>query len=280
MLFIIQFIVRHKTFFSLGLTVLLSLLMLNAEQGSQRTIARTLTLSVFYPLQFTIQKITDIQNIYAQNRKLREEVTKLSVSVSQMQEQCAENSRLRAMLDFQSDFYYDLLPVRTVAREPSPVYRSLVINAGTSQGLQNYIPIVTETGVVGKIVQVMPHISLVQTLKDPLSRISVMVKRSRIVGIMETATGRDFYIRHHSFADVVKGDTIVTSGLGGIYPRGLTVGYVTEVEEYNDPLFHKILRTHIKLSVDFNHLEEAFAIRLSPQWSALRNELDSLKLTQ
>jgi rod shape-determining protein MreC len=276
MLWIFRFIVRYKTIFSLLGTVILSLLMLNAGRDTQRSITRMLLLSVFAPFQLTIERVTDIRNIYAENRKLTEQLTRLSIKASQLADQAAENIRLRGLLNFERDFTYDLLPARVVARDPSVQYRSLVINAGKKQGLQNYMPVVTEEGIVGKIIQTMPRISLVQTIKDPLSRTSVMIKRTRIVGIMETETGRDFFIRHHSFADVKEGDTIITSGLGGIYPRGLTVGFVSQVEEYNDPMFHKILRTHIRPAVDFNRLEEAFVIRLSPQWSALAAELDTL----
>jgi rod shape-determining protein MreC len=276
MLWIFRFIVRYKTFCSLVCTVILSLLMLNAGRSTQQSIARMMLLTVFAPFQLTVQRVTDIRDIYTENRRLKEEFTRLSVKASQLADQAAENVRLRGLLDFDRDFSYDLLPTRIVAREPSSQYRSLVVNAGVKQDLQNYMPVVTQDGIVGKIIQTMSRISLVQTIKDPLSRTSVMIKRNRIVGIMETETGRDFFIRHHSFADVKEGDTIVTSGLGGIYPRGLTVGFVTAVEEYDDPLFHKILRTHIRPAVDFDRIEEAFVIRLSPQWSALRSELDSL----
>jgi rod shape-determining protein MreC len=280
MLSIIRFVIRYKTIFSLFLTVVVSLVLINGSRDMQQSVARMLMISVFAPFQVTIQKVTDIRTIYADNRRLHEQLAQLSIANAQYADQAAENTRLRTMLGFKQDFHYDLLPSRVVARDPSPQYRSLVINAGNQHALSRFMPVVTDQGVVGKIIQVMPGTSLVQTLKDPLSRISVMVKRSRIVGIMETETGDNFYIRHHTLADVNKGDTIVSSGLGGIYPRGFVVGTVSKVEDYNDPMFHKIVRSHITLAVDFDRLEELFVIRLEPQWSALCSELDSLGLAQ
>ncbi len=271
---IIQFVFRYKEVSSLLLTVVVSLWMLNASPSQQQNITRYLTLSIFYPFQVAVGQIARARNIYAENKRLKDELANLRVRLSTLEEQAAENERLRSLLGFGQDFQYHLLPARVIAREPSQLYRSLVISAGRNQGIERYMPVVTKDGVAGKVVQALPHISLVQILKDPSSRISVTVKRSRFVGILETPNGRDFFIEYRTHADVVPGDTILTSGLGGIFPRGLMVGFVTEIEENHDPLFKK---TFVQPSVDFEHLEETFVVQLSPQWSAFRTELDSIE---
>jgi rod shape-determining protein MreC len=275
MQWLIQFIVHHRNISSLFLTVVLSLWMLSSPSARQASLARALTMSVFFPLQFTFQQVTRARNIFAENRRLREELTTLRTSASLLEEQASENARLRDLLDFREDLSYTLIPARVIAREPSQLYRSLVINAGSRQGVGMYMPIVTRKGVVGKTVQVMRHICLVQVLHDPSARTSVMTKESRSVGVLETENGRDFFIRHRTHLAVEPGDTIVTSGLGGIYPKGLLVGTVEKIEEGHDPLFKK---TFVKPSVDFDHLEEIFVMQISPQWTAFRSELDSLEL--
>jgi rod shape-determining protein MreC len=158
--------------------------------------------------------------------------------------------------------------------DPSPVLRSIVIGVGRRQGVQVSMPVIARNGVAGRIVQVLPTISLVQLLRDPSSRTSVMVKRSRTVGILETHNGRDFYYRYRTRADVARGDTVVTSGLGGVYPAGIGVGCVSRLAPDPDPLFNQ---AHLSLFVDFDRMEEAFVVRLSPQWSAFRSEVDSLR---
>ena len=131
-----------------------------------------------------------------------------------------------------------------------------------------------EYGVVGKVVQVMHRISLVQLLKDPSNRTSVLFQSTRTVGILETENGNDFFVRCRSHETIEPGDTVVTSGLGGIYPRGLRVGIVKSIKKIRDPLFKEV---YVKPSVNFNHLEELYIMRLSPQWAAFRSELDSLE---
>ncbi|MBD3392971.1 MAG: rod shape-determining protein MreC [Chitinivibrionales bacterium] len=275
MQWIIQFIVHHRNLSSLFLTVMLSLWMLSGSDARQAKIARTLTMTVFFPFQFTVAQVARARNIFAENRRLREELTSLRTSASFLEEQAAENERLRDLLGFRESLDYTLLPARVVAREPSQLYRSLVLNVGKNQGVDLYMPVVSKDGIVGRVVQVMRHISLVQVLQDPSARTSVMTKRTRSVGILETENGRDFFIRHRTHVDVQQGDTIITSGLGGIYPKGLVVGAVTTVREGVDPLFKKTL---LEPSVDFDHLEELFVMQISPQWTVLRGELDSVEM--
>ena len=275
MQWLIQFIVHHRNISSLFLTIVVSLWMLASPAPRQATIARMLTMSVFFPIQFTFQQVTRARNIFAENRRLKEELTSLRTSASLLEEKAAENKRLRELLGFSEDLPYTLIPARVVAREPSQLYRSLVINAGSRHGVGLYMPVVTKDGIVGKTVQVMRHISLVQILQDPSARTSVMTKRSRSVGILETENGRDFFIRHRTHVEVGPRDTIITSGLGGIYPKGLLVGFVREIEEGHDPLFKK---THLKPSVDFDHVEELFVMQLAPEWTVRRAELDSVEI--
>jgi len=136
------------------------------------------------------------------------------------------------------------------------------------------MPVVGEGGIAGKVVQVMPSLSLVQLIKDPLNRTSILVRRTRAVSILETENGIDFSARFRTHEDLVSGDTIVTSGLGGIYPRGFPVGVIEKISDEHDPLFKKAT---IKPNLDVDHSEELFIVRLPPQWAAFRMQLDSLK---
>lgn len=275
MYWIIQFIIKHRNTSSLLLTVLLSLWMLTANTAGQQKIARLLTLSIFYPFQFTVHQTTRIKNIFAENKKLKEEITNLSTRYAILEEAAAENKRLRNLLGFEKKFPYTLLPARAVVREPSYIYRSIIISTGRKKGAARYMPVVNKDGVVGKIIQAMPNISLVQLIRDPSERISVMIKKNNEVGILETIDSKNFFIQYRKHAEVNKGDTIVTSGLGGIYPKGLNVGVVSEVKEIDDPLFKDV---YVVPCVDFEHIEEVFVMQLDPQWAAFRSELDSLTI--
>jgi rod shape-determining protein MreC len=277
MYWIIQFIIQHRNVSSLCLTILLSLLMLTANTTRQQQIARMLTVTVFYPFQFTLHQTTRIKNIFSENKRLKEEVTTLSTKCSLLEVAAAENERLRTLLGFDRRFTYTLIPARAVVREPSYKYRSIVISAGKKQGVSLYMPVVNKDGVVGKVIQVLPGISLVQLLRDPAERISVMIKKNNEVGILETVDSKTFFIKYRKHVEVGVDDTVVTSGLGGIYPQGIQVGIVREIKDENDPLFKDVI---IHPNVDFAHIEEVFVMQLDPRWAAFRSELDSIEFDQ
>ena len=271
---LIDLIVRYRNACSLLLTVVLSIVMIAVRPEAQAKIARALSMSLFYPAYVTVSQVPAFTGLYSENKRLRRELTEISTQLQLFREQTAENARLRGLVGFAEHTLYTLVPARVVARDPSPQYRSVVVSGGLAQGVDMYMPVVGERGAAGKVVQVLENLSMVQLLRDPSSRTSVMVSGSRAVGILQTENGRDFFVRLRSHEDAGSGDTIVTSGLGGIYPKGLTVGFVKKIDDSN-PLFK---RAYIDFSVDFEKLEEVFVMRLPPLWAAQRAELDLVKI--
>ena len=274
MRWVIDLIVHHRNICSLLLTCVLSVLMIIAHPDTQANVARYLTMSVFYPVYMTISQVSNFTSVYSENKRLRQELTEASTQLQMIRDESVENVRLRGLLGFAERTPYSLAPVRVVARDPSHQYRSVVVSGGKNQGVEMYMPLVAEHGAVGMVVQVVGNMSVAQLLRDPSSRTSVKVNRSRSVGILQTENGRDFFVRLRSHEDAQPGDTIVTSGLGGIYPKGLTVGFISQIEDRNNPLFK---RAYVSFSVDFDKLEELFVMLLAPQWSAQRTELDSIR---
>ncbi len=256
------------------LTSIISLLLITAPPLKQAAVVRFLSFTIFFPLQVVLSQSTNIKNIFSENRRLKQEVIRLTNIVTQLKDEAAENSRLRNLLGIAPKFTYDLLAVRVIACDPSPVQKSIVVSAGKKDGVKMWMPLIDENGVVGKVVQVMENISLVQLLKDPTNRTSVLFPRTRSVGILQTENGRDFFVNCKSYEPIEVGDTVVTAGLGGIYPRGLSVGVVRRIEKSRDPLFKEVV---IDLKADFDHLEELFILRMDSQWAAFRTELDSIE---
>jgi len=274
MQWIIRFFVSHRNISSLLAVSIISLWMVSSSQMQQQHVARLLTITIFYPFQFYFNQTTRVKNIFAENRRLKEQIASLSVKVAQLTETTRENERLTDLLGISRQFSFTLVPARVVARDPSYVSRSAIVNVGAADGILPYMPVMTSVGVAGKVVQVMNRMSLVQLLIDPANRTSVMIGRTREVGILETTNGSDFYIMFRAHADVGVGDTLVTSGLGGIYPKGLLAGTVTKLEENRDPIFKKAF---VKPEADFDRMEEVFVIKMSPQWAAFKEEIDSLE---
>jgi rod shape-determining protein MreC len=271
-----RFVLRHRTLASLLLTSLLSLGMLSAGEMQQTRIARMLTLYAFAPIQWTVDLTRLVRNVFAENQLLRARVAELNTRLALLEESRAEYERLRSLVGITEQLPHDLLPVRVVARNPSQRMRSVVISAGGTDQLTRYMPVLDGYGVAGRIVQVLPHLSLVQLLTDPLSRTSVMTRTSRVVGILES-DGASLTMRYRSYDSVSVGDTVLTSGLGGIYPKGLFVGTVARQVKEEDPLF---ARVQVNALANLDGMEEAFVMRLSAQWAAFRDELDSLREVQ
>jgi rod shape-determining protein MreC len=273
MRWILELIVRYRVVVAVLVASGLSIRMISSPPDLQAKTARFLAFSVFYPLQITFDQATKAKNIFAENRRLKSEVALLNAEVAQLKDEKIENGRLRKMLDFEERTPLDIIPVSIVARDPSPVFKSVVVNAGANKGILAYMPVVGEGGIAGKVVQVMPSLSQVQLIKDPLNRTSILVRRTRAVSILETENGIDFFARFRIHEDVAAGDTIVSSGLGGIYPRGFPAGVVEKISDEGNRLFKKAA---IKPGIDIDRLEELFIVRQPPQWAAFRAQLDSL----
>ncbi len=246
----------------------------NSQSGKQR-IAQALLLSVFYPVQYTVSLSSNIGNIFAENKRLRLEVAMLRTKLLLSQEDANTHLRMDKLYEAGDRLSYDLYPARVVVRDPSYILRSIAINAGSADNVVVNMPVINQDGLVGKVIQVLPHVSRVHLIKDPSCKTSVMIKRSRTIGILETDNGSNFFFKCQEHSNVQSGDTVLTSGLGGIYPKGLIAGIVSHIEIDNDPLF-KIV--YIQTAVNFDHLEEVFVIRVSPQWSALNQDMDSLQM--
>jgi rod shape-determining protein MreC len=274
MQWIIRFIGYHRAIASLIAMVAVCLVLLTSNETQQQRIARALTLSIFYPFQFYLSETTRIKNIFTENKTMKEEIATQSVAIALLREKALEIERLEDLLQLQNKLSYDLVTARVVAKEPSFISRGAVISVGSDNQIAPYMPVINSSGVIGKVIQVTRHMAMAQLLNDPSNRTGVLIQRTRETGILETEDGREFFIRCRVHAEVEKGDTVVTSGLGGVYPKGLKVGIISRIEAARDPLF-KILSVIMK--VDFNHLEEVFVMRVQSQWTSFREEADSLE---
>jgi rod shape-determining protein MreC len=274
MQWIIRFISSNRTIASLIAMVGVCLIMLASNTARQQRIARFLTFSVFYPFQFYISQTARIKNIFTENEAMKETIAAQSTTIALLEEKALGIERLEELLQLHNELSYNLVTARVVANEPSLISRGAVINVGNEDSIKPYMPVINSRGVVGKVIQATRHMAMVQLLKDPSNRTGVMIRRTRETGILETENGTDFFIKCRVYTDVEKGDTIVTSGLGGVYPKGLNVGVISRIQEVRDPLFKIVF---IIVNVDFNHLEEVFVIRVRSQWASFRDEMESLE---
>jgi rod shape-determining protein MreC len=141
----------------------------------------------------------------------------------------------------------------------------IVINRGTSDGVKPEMAVITHQGLVGSVVEASPNSAKVELLLDPRSSIGTLVQRpeSRVAGIIQGDPSNPMVPRMVNIprnADIVEGDTIVTSGFGGIYPKGIIVGRVNQIENDGGGLLKYAV---LEPAVDFQKLEDVAVITAS-----------------
>ncbi|MCZ6696866.1 MAG: rod shape-determining protein MreC [Acidobacteria bacterium] len=166
------------------------------------------------------------------NQILRSDLDGLRARVHDLEEMRNEVERLRSLLDLQDRLDMDSTAARIIARGSGHGVRTLLLNRGERHGVRMSDPVVTLRGLVGRVVEVGPAISKVQTLSDPNSGVAALIQRTRVQGLVvgEGESGcRMEYVMELS--DVEVGDVIITSGLDRIYPKGQMIGVVTDLGE-------------------------------------------------
>ena len=214
-------------------------------------------------LTFLKDSVIEIKNLHSQNKLLREEVELLRAQNLTASEFASENQRLRALLGYkQVATQFDLVAASVIGREADTWSSVVVINRGTLDGVADNMAVVTELGLVGHVVEAGLNSSKVQLILDPRSSVGTLIQRpeSRVAGIVEGSINNPHQPRMVNIpknSDVQVEDMVVTSGFGGVYPKGIVVGKIKEI--HNDEgglLKHGIMET----SVNFDKLEDVAVI--------------------
>jgi len=168
------------------------------------------------------------------------------------------NERFRKFVHLKKQSPYNLLAAAVIAKDPSPWFKTLIINKGTGDGVNAGLPVMVPEGIVGYVTTASSGFAKVLLIIDRNSSVDALVQRTRARGVVQgDAQGLcrfDYALRK---LDITVGDTIVSSGFDGIYPKGLRIGSVSKVIRRNAGLFQDIELTPF---VDFKKLEEVMII--------------------
>ncbi|WP_177505186.1 rod shape-determining protein MreC [Anaerosinus sp.] len=265
---------NKKIIVLLTVFVIVFLLIFSSATGKYQFLAsEKLVNTVLAPFQNVMMRIStslhgagasiwEIATVYKQNKMLMSENEQLRSKQIDADEILAENYRLRNMLAYkQATPQFDLLPAKIIARDSSTWTKSVTINCGSADGIAKDMTVITERGLVGNIASVTSNSAIVQLILDPRSAVGGLVQRpeSRVAGIIEGNNNQAMakMINIPRDADIQPSDVIVTSGFGGVYPKGVCIGTVEQViNEEGGLLKYAVLST----AVDFNKLEEVFVI--------------------
>jgi rod shape-determining protein MreC len=202
----------------------------------------------------------DWKNVRAENRRLREEVRRLRVEGLAVSETAEENRRLRRLLELKARLPLETMSGEIIAREWGGWVRSLTVNRGRIDDVRRLEAVISPDGLVGRVVDVRPGSAIVQVLTDPASTVGAHALRTRTPGIIEgdpRGTLRFKYMARDG-AGLEVGDVVVTSGQGGVFPRGIPVGRVRSIDDRGAALFHYAA---IEPLVDFGRIDEVLLVK-------------------
>lgn len=198
-----------------------------------------------------------------ENVRLREDVKQLNSALAAAGEALRENDRLGRLLELRKNVREKTLAATVIGEDVTPWFRTLTVDRGVADGIQEGMPVLAADGVVGQTIKVTEHSSRVLLLTDHASGIASMIQRSRARGVVK---GRGDNLCSLEFAmrgeDVQVGDQVISSGIGGVFPKGLPIGEVVMVRKGEYGIFQTItVRPHVSIS----HLEEVLVMLRVPQ---------------
>ncbi len=242
---------------------------LNVPRNREANVIERSVLGALSPLFQPVYRISafveDIRDRYLllvdthnENIHLREEIRALNMRVLEANEALLANKRLEKLLDMKKSVKEPTIAASVIGEDVTSWFRSLIINRGSSSGIREGMAVISADGVVGQTVKVSSTISRVLLLTDHASGISATIQRSRARGVVkgkgEMSCSLEFTARGE---DVKIGDTVITSGIGGVFLKGIPIGEVTMVKRGEYGIFQTV---SIRPAVNLSHLEEVLIV--------------------
>lgn len=257
----------------LTVSVLLVLLLLNLPAGAASRLKLAIG-GVFLPLFGASASVASFvdrasyellprRTLITELRRLEDENNRLRIAASQGEDAIAENNRLRTQFGLLPRGPWKPRPARVVGRDPSTWWRTLLIDCGSRDGVQVNQTVLTADGLVGRIALVGYSHSQVALIGDATCGVAVLVAETRDQGIIKgpqstVDSGHVDLSTFQNSPNILAGQTVITSGEGGIFPKGLRVGKIIDTRTENAGLF---TTARVRLAANFNRLEEVWVLQ-------------------
>ncbi|MBI4536417.1 MAG: rod shape-determining protein MreC [candidate division NC10 bacterium] len=267
-----RLLARYRRGVVLTTTLIVAFLLLSLQVRHERTVVtavRQALLTVLSPpitiAALAVQGVRDVWTGYIdlrairqENLRLKGEVAVLKRRIDQLAEQALETQRLQRLLALHQAAPVSLISARVIGKDATNWFKTVLLDRGSADGVRRNLPVVTPDGLVGRVVEVTPTASKVQLLTDPVSAAGGLLQRTRVTGIVVGSFAVGARVRYLPLmADVGVGDEVVTSGMGGVFPKGIPIGRITAVERKSGALFQEAT---LQPAVNFSRLEEAMVL--------------------
>ena len=232
---------------------------INTLSPAQKILSR-----VGFSIKENLDMIPQLFYMKEENENLKKQVAELLQYKQNILEFQRENADLRNLLGFKErSFQYDLEAAEVIARDPSNWFNVILIDKGEKHGRKKDMAVITDKGLVGYTISTASNTSKVVLITDERSSVSAMLQRTRDNGMVKGTIdpAPSGYLKMEFLpqdANLVKGDIVISSGLGGLIPKGIIIG---EVAEANKESYELMQYAIIKPAVDFMKLERVFVIK-------------------
>ncbi len=268
---VIKYLKEYRFYIALFLFVLIPIIAIDTTSRAPRDyrLYDRVVIAITSPVQALIswgldvvigagQNYVFLLNVRHYNAELQEENRKLLNQISILREAEQENLRLRKVLNFQEKYELKTILARVIAKDVSPDFRSIRINRGMAEGVKKNMAVLTHEGIVGRVLRVTAQTADIVTMLDFQSAVDAIVERSRargiVAGLAEDACELKYALRTD---DIQVGDSLIASGLGGIFPKGVPIGTVARVNRKPYGISQEV---EVRPAVDFRKLEEVIVV--------------------
>jgi rod shape-determining protein MreC len=262
---------RYRLFIFITLLLLFALVLmsLRAKQRKGAEFFDALLMEIFSPLQEasmlviktvqgTFHKYVFLVNLEKENRMLKQKIAQLQQENHRAKEMELAMERLKQLLQFREKNSLAMIGAEVVGQDPSSWFKSVTIDKGERDGVKKGMAVISAAGVIGQILKTAPHYATVLLITDYNSAIDSIVQRTRAKAIVEGRGENRCQLKYLlRTEEVAVGDTVVTSGLAGNFPKGLMVGEIKKVDKKGHGVFQY---AELVPSVDLTKLEEVFVV--------------------
>ena len=217
--------------------------------------------SVLYGIRGGWTGYVDLRGVRAENDALRRQLADAEVQMQQQRALAARTRALESILELRDTLDLQTTAAQIIGTAANPEFRTVTIDKGSSQGLRADMAVIAPAGVVGRIVIASPRAARVQLLVDRNAAAGALIERSRAQGVLVGSGDGTLSLEYVSeVSDVVVGDVVASSGIDGIYPKGLILGRVDRVDK-SGGAYRTI---SVAPAVDFSALEDVLVVLTSP----------------
>jgi rod shape-determining protein MreC len=265
-----ELLLRYKEYAAALVLIIISLVLISGSSSSKLRSFRTISVGVIASVQSALSWVPNPFSLETENHALRQLNKDLSLQAMELREAGVKVEKLREMLEFKQKSPMKLLAAEVTGKTTIQMRNFATLNVGESDGVKEGMPVITERGLVGRIIGTSNHYCIVQLLINRDTRVAAKTLGERNDGIVTWDGGSSLLLRNiPAVQPQKKGDTVITSNYSALYPENLVIGTISELSEEQGTLFYRIV---VEPAVNFATLEEAFVVLHTPDQERLELE--------